>query len=777
MSGQQYLNTFTENATRLGMRLQESFSEHTRDLAIGRGVSAAYMDSLDDRGKNIRKQLDSNSDREKLDAMKRLIALISKGRNVSEYFAQVVKNVASQNLEIRKLVYIYLLRYAEQEPDLALLSINTFQKDLTDSNPLIRAMALRVLSGIRVPMIGNIVVLAIKKCAADVSPYVRKTAGLAISRCYELDSGHLSSLIQIITSMLKERSPLAIGSVAVAFDAVCPTRLDLLHPQYRRLCRMLADVDEWGQVDLMNLLLRYARTMLPRPTKDELDPDVKLLLTSVEPVLLSCNPASVMAAVRVIYYAGPPGYLERVVQPLLKLLHKSREVERVVLVYLLIIVQKASELFAPHHSRFLLRTDDALEVKRVKIQLLLKILNSENYGTLLREFIDYSDDTDDGIVSDSVLAIGHCASAIPEATQQCLAALITMIQSGNDSVTGPAVMVLKTLVQTQLASMTSIMGDSPYQAPLSIIARLARKIDDIKNAPARACVIWLVGQYAASEEPCPGPEGIAKWAPDVLRKTAKTFGQEVELVKLQIITLAAKLFVLSPEDRTLNLLSQYVFSLARYDNSYDVRDRAKMLRSLLSGISPNISAGLQDERVGVVLRREQVRLVLFEGKSGVVEDKSSRVEEDALLGCLSPVLGKPMQMDSLLPDWLEKGVESTLRESEDDRLVVPVPTAISSSSIGQRKTMTSPVILTPATTSRPGSRQENIKGTFAQDLDSFYADATSEGESEEGEDSEDDEDENDDSDVKAEDAEDRSEARKNVEDDDSTTEGGYRPRS
>jgi AP-3 complex subunit beta len=110
--------------------------------------------------------------------------LISKGRNVSEYFAQVVKNVASPNLEVRKLVYIYLLRYAEQEPDLALLSINTFQKDLNDPNPLIRAMALRVLSGIKVPMIGSIVVLAIKKCAADPSPYVRKAAAFAIPKCY-----------------------------------------------------------------------------------------------------------------------------------------------------------------------------------------------------------------------------------------------------------------------------------------------------------------------------------------------------------------------------------------------------------------------------------------------------------------------------------------------------------------------------------------------------------------------------------------------------------------
>lgn len=111
--------------------------------------------------------------------------MISKNRNVSAHFAQVVKNVASPNLEIRKLVYIYLLRYASSEPDLALLSINTFQKDLRDPNPLIRAMALRVLSGIPVSAIGSIVALGIKNSAADSSPYVRKAAALAIPKLYQ----------------------------------------------------------------------------------------------------------------------------------------------------------------------------------------------------------------------------------------------------------------------------------------------------------------------------------------------------------------------------------------------------------------------------------------------------------------------------------------------------------------------------------------------------------------------------------------------------------------
>ena len=47
---------------------------------------------------------------------------------MSKFFPDVVKNVVATSFEVRKLVYIYLVRYAEQEPDLALLSINTFQK-------------------------------------------------------------------------------------------------------------------------------------------------------------------------------------------------------------------------------------------------------------------------------------------------------------------------------------------------------------------------------------------------------------------------------------------------------------------------------------------------------------------------------------------------------------------------------------------------------------------------------------------------------------------------
>ena len=64
------LETLADNASRLGARLQESIAERTRDLG-----GAAFFDSSEDKIKDIRRQLDSNSNREKLQGMKLLVAV------------------------------------------------------------------------------------------------------------------------------------------------------------------------------------------------------------------------------------------------------------------------------------------------------------------------------------------------------------------------------------------------------------------------------------------------------------------------------------------------------------------------------------------------------------------------------------------------------------------------------------------------------------------------------------------------------------------------------
>uniref|UniRef100_A0A2D4JYR7 Clathrin/coatomer adaptor adaptin-like N-terminal domain-containing protein n=1 Tax=Micrurus paraensis TaxID=1970185 RepID=A0A2D4JYR7_9SAUR len=136
------------------------------------------------KNEDLKQMLESSKDSAKLEAMKRIVGMIARGKNASELFPAVVKNVASKSIEIKKLVYVYLMRYAEEQQDLALLSISTFQRALKDHNQLIRASALRVLSSIRVPIIVPIMMLAIKEASADLSPYVRKNAAHAIQKLY-----------------------------------------------------------------------------------------------------------------------------------------------------------------------------------------------------------------------------------------------------------------------------------------------------------------------------------------------------------------------------------------------------------------------------------------------------------------------------------------------------------------------------------------------------------------------------------------------------------------
>ncbi|KAG8846034.1 AP-3 complex subunit beta [Serendipita sp. 411] len=556
------LGSFSENATRLGMRIQETLTERiTRDF----GSSTTALFDTEDKTTDIRKRLDSTNDKEKIDALRRLIAMISKGRNVSEFFAQVVKNVASHNLEVRKLVYIYILRYAESEPDLALLSVNTFQRDLTDSNPLIRSMALRVLSGIRVAVIGSIVTLAIKKCSADVSPYVRKTAALAIPKCLSLDDGQRRELMTILVNFLNERSPLTIGTVLVAFNSVCPDRLDLLHPHYRRLCRLLPDADEWGQITIVNVLVRYARRMLPKPlvfqdhngaTVERIDPDLQLLFRSAESLFFSRNPAVVLAVSRALYYLGPPSDTPKIVPPLLKLLHTSTEIERVVVEELYIIARASPELLSSHYSRLFLRSSDLPSTKLAKLRILVKLMKSENASALLGEFTEYVHDRDDSVAAAAVDAIGTCARLLPEYTSRCIDILIRLMKDGIDAVGSSAVRVLKDLVQSNrretfpaatatAATVVAVEGIASVQTPAEIVASLAHQFDDVRHPRAKACVLWLVGQYAAAAVATTATTattatakdgvqaqvqvvpGVENWAPDVLRRAVKSFAHDV----------------------------------------------------------------------------------------------------------------------------------------------------------------------------------------------------------------------------------------------------------
>jgi AP-1 complex subunit beta-1 len=68
-----------------------------------------------------------NKDKQK-DAVKKVIAAMTVGKDVSVLIADMIKCMQTPNIELKKLVYLYLINYAHTQPDLAILAVNTFVK-------------------------------------------------------------------------------------------------------------------------------------------------------------------------------------------------------------------------------------------------------------------------------------------------------------------------------------------------------------------------------------------------------------------------------------------------------------------------------------------------------------------------------------------------------------------------------------------------------------------------------------------------------------------------
>ncbi|CAM9872857.1 unnamed protein product, partial [Phaeothamnion confervicola] len=67
--------------------------------------------------------------KKKRDVIKKVIAYMTLGIDVSRLFTEMIMAIETRDLVIKKMVYLYLCTYAHAKPDLAIMCINTLQRD------------------------------------------------------------------------------------------------------------------------------------------------------------------------------------------------------------------------------------------------------------------------------------------------------------------------------------------------------------------------------------------------------------------------------------------------------------------------------------------------------------------------------------------------------------------------------------------------------------------------------------------------------------------------
>jgi AP-3 complex subunit beta len=668
---------------------------------------------------------------ERIRGLKWLLAMISKGTDVSRFFPDVIRNIMTPNLELKKLVYMYVLHYADHDEasrSAALLSINAFQRDLNDDHELIRGLALRTLTSVRVEDIQAVQALAVRTCARDVSPYVRKIAANAVTKvCLNLPkTSDLRETFEdeVLSKLLMDASPSVMGSAASALLEICPERFDIVHIAFERLLNALPEVDEWGQIAILSLLERYARhsftdPVIPEgevdfdedggtkgrggtsttsavdeevepgsykrkwqgvvlapvaapttakrklPTKSELDsfleddkPMVpepehiktpspapqpvkstanatgsasaesserypihekhKRLLRAALPMLKSRNSGVVMAAASTMWYCGQrsKSAMQRVAQAMIRLVRSQhREVRFCALKAVLPLIQERPGAFVPHLADFFVNAaSDAPFVRKLKLEILCRLVKEKSLPTVLRELETYVTHSNELFASQAVRTVGRIAvqNKRPVA-RDCLLGLAGFVQSDacSHKVLEESLVVLRDVFHRLGAQL-----DADESGVLKDMLRGFDRVP-LQLPRARSSLIWLCRAFYAD---CNDEAG------DVLRSVASTFAEDASEVKLQALSLAAVCAANEPQ------LSSYVFELGSFDTSFDVRDWARFLSAGKCPLPP-----MEAHKTGT----------LSEEMLGETAGSDQTFEVDTL----SFMVGKEVAGYSPLPSW------------------------------------------------------------------------------------------------------------------------------
>ncbi|XP_054715206.1 AP-1 complex subunit beta-1-like [Uloborus diversus] len=515
----------------------------------------------------LKSELNSDKKEKKREAVKKVIASMTVGKDVSALFPDVVNCMQTDNLELKKLVYLYLMNYAKSQPDMAIMAVNTFVKDCEDANPLIRALAVRTMGCIRVDKITEYLCEPLRKCLKDEDPYVRKTAAVSVAKLHDInaqlveDQGFLDQL----RDLLSDSNPMVVANAVAALSEINEASssgqplIDMNAQTINKLLTALNECTEWGQVFILDSLANC----LP---KDERE--AQSIAERVTPRLAHANAAVVLSAVKVLMklmeMMSPDSEFvttltKKLAPPLVTLLSSEPEVQYVALRNINLIVQKRPDILKHEMKVFFVKYNDPIYVKLEKLDIMIRLASQSNIAQVLAELKEYATEVDVDFVRKAVRAIGRCAIKVEPSAERCVSTLLDLIQTKVNYVVQEAIVVIKDIFRKY---------PNKYE---SIISTLCENLDTLDEPEARASMIWIIGEYA---------ERIDN-ADELLESFLEGFHDENTQVQLQLLTAIVKLFLKRPTE-TQELVQQ-VLSLATQDSDNpDLRDRGFIYWRLLS---------------------------------------------------------------------------------------------------------------------------------------------------------------------------------------------------
>lgn len=522
----------------------------------------------------LRNGLVSQYKHERKDAIQRVIQAMTIGKDVSSLFPDVLKNIATYDLEQKKLVYLYLMNYAKTHPQLCILAVNTFVQDTEDPNPLIRALAIRTMGCIRVAKMVDYMEIPLSRTLKDDNPYVRKTAAICVAKLFDLNPEMCVEydFLNSLKKLISDSNPAVVANALNALYEIKDMNKDpnleifiITSNIVKNLLLCLNECTEWGRITILTTLNDYNTTDVEEATH---------IIERVIPQLQHANPSVVLSSIKTVIHhleiipipAQRNAFLKKLSAPLVSLVSSSiPEAQFVGLKNIRIILEKYPQILSKELRVFFIKYSDPLYLKLEKLEIMIRLASDNNSSLLLGELKEYSMEFEPSLVSKSIKSIGSVAIKLAGCVIKSVNLLISLIdQRGGDLIINESILVL-----------TNILRRYPGKNDLItlIVPIISNHIDEIENPQTLSGYIWLLGEY---------PKYFQNLK-SKLTEILNSFLEYESMIQLNILTSIVKINLSLPNHNEYSGLLQTVLEKATKDcENADVRDKAYIYWRLLS---------------------------------------------------------------------------------------------------------------------------------------------------------------------------------------------------
>ena len=541
---------------------------------LGQGGSKYFMNPNPEDAE-LQEGLNSMKLSKQKDSMKQIIASMTIGKDVSKLFPDVVKLIRTKNIELKKLVYLYLINYARVKPDLIFLAVAAFHSDAKEgANPLIRGLAIRTMGCIRVPEIVSYLCETLSSCIGDKDAYVRKTAAMCVSKLYQTSPQQVreNGFINILHDCLEDENPIVVANAMSALSEISilsgVNQLKIKSKNLKNILNSLSKANEWGQVQILDALIYY------NPKKSSHAEEV---IEGVMPRLSHVNQSVVMSTIKVILkfmdliddIEKIKTYCKKLTNSIMSILISYPEIQYVLLRALHAIVLKRPILLEKEFKYFYVQYNDPIYIKLEKADILYKLCNKKNYELIIKEFTSYAlTETYPELIRKSIKYIGYIGYKFESSYELCVNCISKIIDNNNEDAIPECIIVARDLMRKYKSTALNLIK--------KITLDLINSISDLN---AKSAALYIIGEFC---------EQIPK-STEIISYFVENFSN-VEMnskIRLQILNSTVKNFLTKPDEGE-ELVKICLQKGTEESENPDIRDRAYIYWRLLS-LDPNIA--------------------------------------------------------------------------------------------------------------------------------------------------------------------------------------------